>query len=62
MDLLKMKILIIIPVYNEEKNLVETLNSFVNQTHPISQLTLVDDGSTDNTSNIIKKFSRNINQ
>ena len=55
-----MKILIIIPVYNEEKNLFETLNSFVNQTHPISQLTLVDDGSTDNTSSIIKKFSRKI--
>ncbi len=53
-----MKILIIIPVYNEEKNLVETLNSFVNQTHPISQLTLVDDRSTDNTSSVIKKFSR----
>ena len=58
MVFLKMKILIIIPVYNEEKNLTETLDSFLNQTYKVSQLTFVNDGSTDRSSSILKKFAK----
>lgn len=53
-----MKILIIIPVYNEEKKLRETLDSFLNQTYPIYQITIVNDGSSDNSSQIIKEYSK----
>ncbi len=58
-----MKILIIIPVFNEEKNIEKSLQSFINQTFPISQIIIVDDGSTDNTSEIgikISKLNKNV--
>ena len=53
-----MKILVIIPVFNEEKNLEKCINSFVNQTHKLSQITIVDDGSTDNTLLIGRKIEK----
>ena len=53
-----MKILVIIPVFNEEKNLEKCINSFTNQTHKLSQITIVDDGSTDNTSQIGKRLEK----
>ena len=53
-----MKILVIIPVYNEEENLSKTLNSFINQSYPIYQITIVNDGSSDSSSQIIKEFSK----
>ena len=53
-----MKILIIIPVYNEEKKLRRSLNSYLNQTYPINQITIVNDGSSDNSSQIIKEYSK----
>ena len=54
-----MKILVIIPVFNEEKNLEKCINSFINQTHKLSQITIVDDGSTDNTPLIGRKIEKN---
>ena len=53
-----MKILVIIPVFNEEKNLEKCINSFINQTHKLSQITIVDDGSTDNTLLIGRKLEK----
>ena len=53
-----MKILVIIPVFNEEKNLEKCLNSFLNQTYSITQITVVNDGSTDNTPSIVKSLSK----
>ena len=53
-----MKILVIIPVFNEEKNLEKCISSFINQTHKLSQITIVDDGSTDNTSQIGKRLEK----
>ncbi len=41
------KVSIIIPVFNREKVLQETLNSVVEQTHPNWECLLIDDGSTD---------------
>ena len=55
-----MKILVIIPVFNEEKNLEKCINSFINQTHKLSQITIVDDGSTDNTPLIGRKIEKSI--
>tara|TARA_A100000164_G_scaffold109987_1_gene96802 strand:+ start:1703 stop:2560 length:858 start_codon:yes stop_codon:yes gene_type:complete len=52
------KILVIIPVFNEEKNLEKCIDSFVNQTHKLSQITIVDDGSIDNTPLIGQKLEK----
>ena len=56
-----MKILVIIPVFNEEKNLEKCINSFINQTHKLSQITIVDDGSTDSTPQIGQKLQKSYN-
>lgn len=55
---MKYKISIIIPIYNSEKYLNETLVSLKNQTIGFNnvQVILVDDNSTDSSKNIIKKF------
>ena len=53
-----MKILVIIPVFNEEKNLEKCINSFINQTQKLSQITIVDDGSTDTTHLIGQKLEK----
>lgn len=49
---------IIMTVKNGETNISETLNSFLNQTYANFQAIIVDDGSTDQTSNIIEKFCK----
>lgn len=47
---------IIIPVYQSEKFLEETINSCLNQTWPKIEIVLINDGSTDNTQEIIDHF------
>lgn len=48
---------IIIPVYNVEKYIFECLDSLKNQTYKDLQVIVVDDGSTDNSLNIVNKFA-----
>ena len=50
------EISIIMGIYNCEKYLEESLNSIMNQTFKNWELIMCDDGSTDNTYNIAKKF------
>lgn len=50
---------IIIPIYNASKYLKSCLNSVENQTIPISDLILIDDGSKDNSLEIMETFKRN---
>lgn len=50
------KVSVIIPVFNEEKDIGDCLSSLSNQTHKPLEVILVDDGSTDKTKEIIKKF------
>ena len=45
----KVKISIIVPVYNVEKYLEECVESILNQTFQNFELILIDDGSTDDT-------------
>lgn len=52
------KISVIIPVYNKEKYLSQSIESVLNQTYENFELILINDGSTDNSSNIIKKYSK----
>ncbi len=47
---------IIIPVYNAEKYLEETILSALNQTWPNKEIIIVNDGSTDNSLPIANKF------
>jgi len=51
---------IIIPVYNTEKYLEECLESALNQAYNEIEIIAVDDGSTDNSLNILKKYSDKI--
>lgn len=47
---------VIVPVYNVEKYLSRCLESLVNQSYDNIEIIVVDDGSTDNSPQIIKKF------
>jgi len=53
-----MNIYIIIPVFNEEKHLQESIDSIVKQTLLPKKLILVNDNSTDKSENILKKYSK----
>ena len=47
---------IIVPIYNAEKYLKKCIDSLVNQTKKEIEIILINDGSTDNTENIIKEY------
>ncbi|MCD7873055.1 MAG: glycosyltransferase, partial [Clostridiales bacterium] len=51
------KISVIIPVYNSSEFLSECLNSLLTQTLDNIEIICVDDGSTDNSPEILKKYS-----
>ena len=50
------KVSIIVPVYNVEKYLAKCLDSLVNQTLEDVEIIVVDDGSRDNSKQIIDEF------
>jgi glycosyltransferase involved in cell wall biosynthesis len=47
---------IIIPVYNAEKYIAETIKSVLAQTYTNWELIIINDGSTDNSERVIKQF------
>lgn len=51
-----MEISVIVPVYNVEDYLEECLESLVNQTFKDMEIICVNDGSTDNSGEILKKY------
>jgi len=54
------KVSIIIPTHNSEKFLEECIESALNQTYQDIEIIAVDDGSTDNSLEILKKYSNKI--
>jgi glycosyltransferase involved in cell wall biosynthesis len=53
----KPKISVLMPVYNAEKHLVQAIESVLNQTFRDFELIMLDDGSTDNSLEIIKYYA-----
>lgn len=56
------KVSVIIPVYNVEEYLCECLDSVVNQTLKEIEIICVDDGSTDNSLEILKEYAAKDNR
>lgn len=55
------KVSIIVPVYNVEKYIDQCIESIFNQTYTNIEVIIVDDGSTDKSSYIIKKYAKKYN-
>ncbi|MGL4759963.1 MAG: glycosyltransferase [Sarcina sp.] len=54
---MSVKLSVIVPIYNVEKYLAECIESLVKQTMTEMEIILVDDGSTDSSAKIAKKYS-----
>lgn len=50
---------VIIPAYNAEKFIAQTIDSVISQTYSNWELIVVNDGSTDNTLHIVQTYSNN---
>ena len=48
---------VIIPVYNGERYLIEAIESVLMQSAPPDEILVVDDGSTDGSAVVAKRFS-----
>ena len=47
---------VVIPLYNKEKSIASTLQSVYEQTYTDYEVVIVNDGSTDNSANVVKDF------
>ena len=56
------KVSIIIPVYNAEKYLKDTLNSVINQTYNDFEVIALNDGSKDNSLSILNEYASKDNR
>jgi glycosyltransferase involved in cell wall biosynthesis len=55
-----MKISVAIPTYNRGDLICQTIDSILNQTIKVDEIVIVDDGSTDNTEDVITKYGEKI--
>ncbi len=56
------RISIVMPVYNREEYLKDAIDSILNQTFFDFEFLIIDDGSTDNSKNIIKEYQKSDNR
>ena len=47
---------VIMPLYNNEKYVIEAIQSVINQTYKEWELLIINDASTDNSKNVVQKF------
>ena len=52
------KISVVVPVFNNEKNLPHCLDTIINQTLTDLEILCINDGSTDNSANILNQYSK----
>ena len=52
----KMKVSVIIPCFNQERYIQEAIESVINQTYKNIEIICVNDGSSDNSSKIIRNL------
>ena len=50
---------VLIAAYNEEENILECIDSIINQTYNNIEVIVVDDGSTDNTLHLLESYNDN---
>lgn len=55
-----MKVSVIIPTYNREKYICSAIDSVLQQVYSCIEIIVIDDGSTDNTRKVLKKYSNKI--
>lgn len=48
---------VVIPLFNKENDIANTLASVIKQSHPYFEILVIDDGSTDKSSSIVEKFN-----
>ncbi len=58
----KPKVSVVIPTYNSERTLQDCLESIKHQDYPDVEIIIADDGSTDSTLEIARKYTNNIYQ
>ena len=56
-----MYISVLITTFNAEKFILEALDSIKNQTYQCYEVVIVDDGSSDNTVNVVRKYIKENN-
>ncbi len=54
--MIKVDISVIIPTYNRAATIVDSIESVRNQTYPVSEIIVVDDGSSDNTEEFVSNI------
>ena len=53
----KPKFTVVIPLYNKAKHILRTLKNVTWQKYPATEIVVVDDGSTDETPQILKDYA-----
>jgi len=47
---------VVVPLYNKEKEIKNTLSSVLNQTYKPDEVIVVDDGSTDDSAKVVETY------